>query len=107
GIAYGTTIQHAIGGGGNDTFIVNGANDTIDGGGGINTVVFSGARSSYTLTALAGNGVRVVGPDGTDTLSNIEKLTFADQTINWGTSSTPVAVSHDFNGDGFSDLLWQ
>jgi hypothetical protein len=108
GIAYGTTIQHAIGGAGNDTFIVNGVNDTIDGGGGINTVDFSGLRSSYTLTALAGNGVLVVGPDGTDTLSNIEKLAFADQTITWSNgNATPVSVSHDFNGDGFSDLLWQ
>jgi hypothetical protein len=116
-IAYNVTIENAIGGSGNDTITGNdadnvlrgnGGNDTIDGGAGIDTAVFSGLRSSYTLTALAGTGIRVVGPDGIDTLSNIEKLAFDDQTMTWTPpSSASVAVSHDFNGDGFADLLWQ
>jgi hypothetical protein len=71
-------------------------NDTIDGGSGLNTAVFSGARSAYSIDAL-GNGVRVSGPDGTDTLTNVEKLAFADLTL-----SQPTA---DFSGDFHSDIL--
>ena len=116
-IAYGVTIENAIGGAGNDAITGNDANnvlrgnsgnDTIDGGAGIDTAVFSGLRSSYTLTTLTGNGIRAVGPDGTDTLYNVEKLAFDDQTVTWtpGTVQTSV-VNHDFNGDGFGDFLWQ
>jgi len=64
----------------------NGGNDTIDGGAGIDTAVFSGLRSSYTLTTLSAHSLRVIGPDGIDRLNNIEKLAFDDQTITW----TPV-----------------
>jgi len=85
-------IENAIGGSGNDTFVGNaadntfrgrGGSDTIDGAGGTDSALFSGARSAYTLTALAGNGVRVSGPDGVDTLSNVERLVFDDQTVTW------------------------
>jgi hypothetical protein len=114
-IAYNVTIENAIGGAGSDAITGNaadnalrgnGGNDTIDGGAGIDTAVFSGLRSSYTLTT-SGSGIRVVGVDGIDSLSNIEKLAFDDQTITWAPSSAAVAVSHDFNGDGFGDFLWQ
>src|SRR5262249_42275777 len=64
-----------------------GGNDTIDGMGGIDTAVFSGLRSQYTLIPLDGNGVRVTGPDGADMLSNVEKLTFNDQTVDWTSGS--------------------
>jgi hypothetical protein len=85
-------IDNAIGGPGNDIFVGNaadnifrgrGGNDTIDGGGGTDSAIFSGLRSAYTFTALAGNGARVSGPDGVDTLSNVERLVFDDQTVTW------------------------
>jgi Ca2+-binding RTX toxin-like protein len=51
------------------------------------TAVFAGARSAYTVHTT--NGVTtVVGPDGTDTVRNIEKLTFDDTTV----TLTPPAV---------------
>jgi hypothetical protein len=40
-------------------------------------------RSAYTLTALAGGAARVVGPDGTDMLTSVERLVFDDQTLVW------------------------
>jgi len=95
-------IENAIGGSGNDTFMGNqannairgnGGNDTIDGAGGTDTAIFSGNRSQYTLTALSGNGVRVVGPDGTDQLANVEFLQFADQTISWPPTASPGSIS--------------
>jgi len=71
-----------IGGAGDDTLIGGAGNDTLDGGEGIDTAVFSGARSDYTIAltvdengSVAGT---VAGPDGTDTLENIEVLKFAD-----------------------------
>ena len=97
-INYRTVIEAVIGGSGNDTLkgndannTMNGAlgNDTLDGGLGFDTAVFSGLRSSYTITALAGTGVKVAGPDGTDTLSNVERLVFNDTTVFWHPDGNP------------------
>jgi hypothetical protein len=86
--------------GGNDTLNGAGGNDTIDGGAGVDTAVFSGLRSAYTITHI-GNSLQVSGPDGFDTLTNVERLAFDDVTVR--STSTP----HDFNGDGKSDILWR
>jgi hypothetical protein len=43
----------------------------------------------------------VIGPDGSDTLTEIERLQFQDQTISFG-----KLAADDFNGDGKSDLLF-
>ena len=88
-IAMGAVIENAVGGSGNDQIRGNsannrltggGGNDTIDGGLGTDTVVFSGNRNQYTITWNGQVGT-VVGPDGTDTIRNVEFLQFADQTI--------------------------
>jgi Ca2+-binding RTX toxin-like protein len=76
---------------GDDTVTINGTaaaetltgssrNDTINGGGGSDTTVLSGNHSSYTFQ-LVGDSIVLSGPDGTDTLSSIERLQFADSTI--------------------------
>jgi hypothetical protein len=91
-IAMDTVIEKAIGGAGNDRFTGSVANnifvgskgdDTIDGGDGIDTAIFAGPRSQYTLTALDDGGVRVAGPDGTDVLKSVELLKFDDQNVDW------------------------
>ena len=79
-IAYGTAIDTAIGGSGDDSFIVNTQSDTIDGGGGSNIAQFSSAYASYVITQNAG-AVLVNNGTATDTLTNIQSLVFADQTI--------------------------
>ena len=91
-----------IGGTGNDTLVGGADNDTLSGGAGIDTAVFSAARSAYTLTR-SGTTLTVAGPDGTDTLTHIEKLAFSDQTIASGLDP----LFHDFSGDLHSDFLWQ
>ena len=65
----------------------NGGNDVIDGRGGIDQAIFSGPVSGYSL-ASDGKGRIVVadtdpenGDDGTDTVTNIEELVFADTTV--------------------------
>ena len=71
------------GGIGNDTFTGNGGNDTIDGGADYDIAIYSGKFSDYTfditnkLVTVTDNRSSI--NDGIDTLSNIEKLTFGDQ----------------------------
>jgi len=99
GIAYGTVIEDAIGGAGNDTLIGNTAdnaltggagndtltggagNDALDGGSGIDTSIHGSNRASYTIAKTATGFTVTGGSDGTDTLTNIEVLRFANQTI--------------------------
>ena len=58
-------------------------NDTLDGGSGVDTAIFSGLSASYSVTKTsAGYTVNDnVGSDGTDTLTNVERLQFMDKTI--------------------------
>ncbi len=100
-IAYGAVIENAIGGSGNDTLIGNDAantlkggpgNDTIDGGAGIDTIdggagidaaVYAGTRGNFTTTNTA-SALTVADKtraEGTDTLTNIERLQFSDKKL--------------------------
>jgi serralysin len=110
GIAVGTIIQTAIGGGGNDTFVVNSYNDTIDGRGGTNTVVFSGARSQYQVTKRINASFQIVdlrsgSPDGTDEISNVQLFKFADVTDTFanppppGGTTAKIIMSNPTTGD--------
>jgi Ca2+-binding RTX toxin-like protein len=82
------------GGAGNDTLRGGAGNDSIDGGSGTDTARFTGLKSEYTVTLNQGTGVITVtdntaGRDGTDTLVNVEKLKFSDQTVD---APTPTAT---------------
>lgn len=57
-----------------------GGNDRIDGGAGTDTAVYSGFRSQYSVVK-GGNAFQVTGPEGADTLLNIERIKFDDVTI--------------------------
>jgi hypothetical protein len=110
-----------IGGSGNDTFTGGSGNDILTGNGGTDTVIYSGNFSAYTLTYNADGTLKVTGSGaGTDLLSGIETIKFADKT--YTVSSTPVVtppppvttppptstaklVQRDFNGDGKGDIL--
>ena len=100
-IGLGTFGLALTGDSGNDKFIGTKGNDTIDGAGGTDTVVFSGLRSAYTITRV-GNSLQVSGPDGLDTLTHVEKLTFGDVTVPSGLAP----AKSDFNGDAKTDLLF-
>lgn len=88
-IAEGVVIENATGGSGNDTltgnnsdnvFTGNAGNDTINGRGGSDTAIYSGAETDYNVTVNGGTttvvDLRAGSPDGTDTLTNIETITF-------------------------------
>ena len=92
GIAFNAIIENAKGGSGADQIIGNkyknniqgnSGDDIIDGGSDYDIATYSGNFSDYTFT-ISNKKVTVADNrsstnDGTDTLSNIEKLTFADK----------------------------
>ncbi|HET7717584.1 MAG TPA: calcium-binding protein [Bauldia sp.] len=85
-LVVGDGTDALAGGAGNDRFTGAGGDDALDGGADVDTAVFSGARSNYTLLVLSENSIRVIdnrpgSPDGTDTLTDIEFLEFSDQTL--------------------------
>ena len=70
-----------IGGTGADRISGMRGNDTLNGGSNVDTAVVRGLRSAYTVTQTSTGVFRVVGADGTDTLTAIEFLQFDDQTL--------------------------
>ena len=118
-ISHSATIENAIGGAGNDTLTGNEAdnalkgglgNDSLNGGNGTDTAIYDGNYADYTITNNGGaitvvdNAAASAGDEGTDRLTNIEAIEFADltyrsasnDTVATGVSAlvsgTPVAV---------------
>ncbi len=102
-VNFGSVIENLVGGSGSDCLFGNAAantlsgglgddslcgaagNDTLDGGAGTDMAVYNLAASQYTVTVIDSGGYRVqanTGVEGSDNLLNIEKLQFADQTMN-------------------------
>lgn len=108
-IAYSATIENAIGGAGNDTItgsqgvdnaIKGGAgDDTIDGLGGTDTAVYTGNLADYTISHNTNGTVTVTDnrtsgtTDGSDTLSNMEAIEFADLTYDIATQATTATTT--------------
>ncbi|MES2151585.1 MAG: DUF4214 domain-containing protein [Pseudomonadota bacterium] len=61
----------------NDRFSGSPGDDRFDGGGGIDTVLYQGRSSDFTIT-LDGGGATVAGAEGRDSLTGVERLHFAD-----------------------------
>jgi len=68
---------------GNDTFQGGGGNDQLFGGNGIDTAMFTGNRADYTISGTSTHTVAdsQTTRDGTDTLTNVERIKFADGTL--------------------------
>jgi serralysin len=118
-IARGTIIENAKGGNGSDTLIGNDSanaftgglgNDSLDGNSSVDTAIVSGNRAAYTVTQTSTGVWSVVGPDGSDTLTDMEYLQFADQLLRLipgtGTSvnfnadpDTYMGAIRDFSGN--------
>ncbi|GAB2851361.1 hypothetical protein GCM10027277_19550 [Pseudoduganella ginsengisoli] len=75
-----------------NTLSATAGNNYIDGGAGTDSVSFSGNRANFTVkkTATGFTVTDTVGSGGTDTLVNIERLTFSDK----------LAVGLDIDGNG-------
>lgn len=70
---YGTVWQ--------DTLTGGGGNDQLNGGANIDTAVYSGKRADYSVTQTATGLTVTGGAEGTDTLTDIERLKFSDGTF--------------------------
>lgn len=107
GIAYSATIENVIGSDGDDQITGNSADneitggkgdDILAGGSGTDTALYSGNYSDYSITDN-GDGTYTVtdsesGRDGTDTVSTIEALKFADRTYSLsGASAGTVTMN--------------
>ncbi|MCV3737930.1 cadherin domain-containing protein, partial [Rhizobium sp. TRM96647] len=106
GSAYNDTIK---GGGGNDKLTGGAGDDTIDGGAGIDTAVFSGNMANYTIAQNANGSWTITdnrsgSNDGVDTVKNIEKAQFADQTTELVTEPPQGTITIDASGSGGMDL---
>ena len=69
-----------IGNAGNNILTGAEGNDVLDGGAGRDVAVFSDVRANYVITAVA-DGFLVSGPDGEDSLTDIELARFSDMVL--------------------------
>ena len=86
-----------LGGAGNDVLVGGSGSDRIDGGAGINTAIYMGASKDYTI-AVGPSSITVqdkVGTDGTDTLTNIQNLSFTDTALSttWFTEAATLPAT--------------
>ncbi len=99
----GTGADTLYGGDGNDTFTGGAGNDFIDGGEGTaDLAIFSGAWSAYAITETGGI-LTLVGPDGTDRVTNVELFQFANGTFAVGDILNDAPVAND-DGNGADTL---
>jgi hypothetical protein len=97
-LAQGAVVENAVGsayadrivgnevanrisaGGGNDTLQGGAGDDVLDGGSGIDTAVYTGSRAGFVLTHSGADYVvkDAAGTEGTDRLTGIERVKFAD-----------------------------
>lgn len=80
---------------GNNSFEGMKGNDRLDGNGGENTAIFTGAYDEYTVTNFDTYAIvadEVEDRDGVDTLWNIQKMVFEDQTVDLTLESTVVSI---------------
>ena len=101
----GTGNDRLLGGSEDDRLQGQSGNDILDGGRGQDEAVFSGALGNYTVTT-SGSVTTVVdnrsgSPEGTDTVTNVERLRFADQVLDLGGNTTPSV----FTGGAGADTL--
>ena len=103
-ISSGGSRDTLLGGDGNDSLKGGDDNDLLDGGAGWDVAVYSTVAS--TAAGWARNpatGVwTVTSAEGTDSLTNIEALSFSDRRVDFA-----KAIPNDVNGDGASDILWR
>lgn len=75
---------------GNDSFNGLAGNDIINGGAGMDTAIYAGKRADFNITAAGANFTvqDKTGAEGTDTVSQVERLQFADMSVALDINST-------------------
>jgi hypothetical protein len=81
---FGAASINATGNSLNNTLEGTSGNNTIDGGSGIDTAIYTGTAASHTIAIGTTSSTivdKTANRDGTDTLTNIERLQFSDTNI--------------------------
>ena len=92
-IAYGSSINDAVGGTGNDVFYVNANNDTIDGGTGTDVVYLYGSAGDWTISGSSTLQTAInKNSNVTQTLKNIETISYYDPTVVTPTHTAPAGM---------------
>jgi VCBS repeat-containing protein len=96
----GAGVDTMRGGDGDDQLSGGGDNDEIRGEAGIDTAVFKGPFSSYTVQIITAGVVQVTGPDGSDLVFDCEFLQFDDQTVSLSPAlnNEPPRITSDGGG---------
>ena len=89
-------------GAGNDSLTGGAGNDVLDGGAGQDKAFFSDNYAQYSIV-VSGLTATLVGPDGTDVVSNVETFVFNDRAA----AITGAVRNDDFNSDSEADILWR
>jgi VCBS repeat-containing protein len=89
-------------GDGNDTIKGGAGNDTIDGGDGTDTALFD---ANWTDASVTNGGATVTSAAGTDSLSNVETLSFNGHTVASAdaVNDAPIGVNDDNAGDAVTE----
>ena len=87
--------------GGNDSITLGSGDDTVDGGSGTDRFIVQ-SDFAKTKVTLLGDALRLDGPQGLDTIRNIETLQFQDQTF---TLSVGTIAPENLTGDSNPALL--
>ena len=74
-------VDRLDGGNGNDRLQGGGGNDQLRGDGGVDTAVYQRVRADYTVADRAATVQALAGDEGRDTLDQIERLVFSDQSL--------------------------
>ena len=94
-------VDNIYGDAGNDTIRHTGGDDSFDGGAGTDTAVFSGYRDDYVFNDVS---VRSLATGEIIKISHIERLKFADQTVNLVALSN-VAPSAPTDGSSSTNTI--
>lgn len=110
-IIIGGSGSDRVNAGDGDDVITGGlGDDTIYGNGGFDTAVFSGDIRDYLFSEGKGNSFIVSGPDGVDTLKQVESLQFENLSVSLDGSNNAPLVSDKLltvteEGSGTVNLL--
>ncbi len=89
-----------------DNDLLNGGagNDILDGGAGDDTAVFSGAAGDYVWSGDT-HSATITGPDGTDTLIDVEHLKFGSTVVNLPAPNAAPSTPSD--GDAAANSVFE
>lgn len=86
--------DRVFGGAGDDTLSGGAGDDVLNGGDDTDTAVFTGLRRDYTVTQIDADSLLITGPDGSDTVHNVEFFQFDDGVFDFAAVLVPPLTTN-------------